>query len=518
MSNSRKLASHYLDLACQPISTGNYAGEDVRYSSEYESLEEELGKASSLHGNGLVDWQKILELGEEILRTQSKDLRVAAWLAWALQQRESFAGLQAGLAMMLQLCEHHWDDLHPRKDRTRAAAVGWLVPRLEPLFTESLAIKDQLTLFRQLAETLRSLDERLNACLGSDAPLLLPMCRRLDEMIQRAAQGQPEPGSVSAVVASVRQAATNLINPAAIIENEKDAHKALRAQQDGARPLCAWWLRQKATDQRALRLNRTLLWLPIDTLPDRNSEQITSLRNLPADKLSNYRERFENGQYADLLVDLEASLARAPFWFDGQRLAWECLQALDAEQAMREVEIQFALFLQRLPGVVDLRFFDGAPFAEPATRGWISSHVLPHIQAQASVREAPPSTEASIWEQTLQEAAPILRKEGLKSAVQLLKQGLQSAQGGRQRFFWQLSMARLCLQAKKYELAKTQLESLDQELQASSLHLWEPDLALQVLHLLHTCCELLPQNHSVRERKDEVYRRLCHLDLEVVLD
>jgi type VI secretion system protein VasJ len=41
---------------------------------------------------------------------------------------------------------------------------------------------------------------------------------------------------------------------------------------------------------------------------------------------------------------------------------------------------------------------------------------------------------------------------------------------------------------------------------------------LQVLHLLHTCCELLPQNHVVRERKDEIYRRLCHLDLEVVLE
>lgn len=518
MSHSKKLASIYLELATSPISPGNYAGEDVRYSPEYESLEVELAKASSLHGNGLVDWQKVLETSQSILRNQSKDLRVATWLTWALQQRESFGGLQAGLAMLLELGQRHWDDLHPRKDRTRAAAISWLVPRLEPLFAESLAIKDQLPLFRLMAEHLRGLDECLNTRLGSDAPLLLPLCRRLDEMIQRASQGQPEPGSVGAVVAQVKQAATNLITPGAAIDNEKDAHKALRAQQDGARPLCAWWLRQKATDLRALRLNRTLLWLPIDTLPERNAEQVTALRNLPADKLSAYRERFEKGQYADLLVDLEASLARAPFWFDGQRLVWECLQALDAESAMQEVEIQFALFLQRLPGVVDLRFYDGSPFAEPATRGWISSHVLPHLQAQSTVREAPPSTEAPAWEQALQDALPVLRKDGLKTAVRQLKQGLQASQGGRQRFFWQLSLARLCLQAKKYELARTQLESLDQELQESSLHLWEPDLALQVLHLLHTCCELLPQNHSVRERKDEVYRRLCHLDLEVVLD
>jgi type VI secretion system protein VasJ len=29
---------------------------------------------------------------------------------------------------------------------------------------------------------------------------------------------------------------------------------------------------------------------------------------------------------------------------------------------------------------------------------------------------------------------------------------------------------------------------------------------------------LLPQNHAVRERKEEIYRRLCHLDLDVVLE
>ena len=67
-------------------------------------------------------------------------------------------------------------------------------------------------------------------------------------------------------------------------------------------------------------------------------------------------------------------------------------------------------------------------------------------------------------------------------------------------------------------LAKNQLETLDQTLQDSGLHAWEPDLALEVLHLLHSCCELLPQNHAVRERKEEIYRRLCHLDLEVVLE
>ncbi|CAI8923485.1 type VI secretion system protein VasJ [Pseudomonas sp. IT-P258] len=518
MSYSSKLSTHYLELATSAICPQQFAGEDVRFSSEFEALESELSKAQSMHESGQTDWLKMQEVGETLLRTQSKDLRVAAWLTWALYQRESFPGLLAGCALLQHLCEHHWAHLHPAKLRTRAAAIGWLVPRLEHVLNENVAIKEQLPLFRRLVEHLEGLDAVCTEHLGDDAPLLLPITRRLNSMVLRAADDQPQPGLVGAAVAQVKQAATQLFSPDVPIDNEKEAHKALRAQQESARPLCAWWLKQKATDLRALRLNRTLLWLPIDAVPERNAEHITALRGLPADKLKAYQDRYDQGKYADLLVELETSLAKAPFWFDGQRMVWECLQGLNAELAMREVEIHFALLLQRLPGIVELRFHDGAPFADPATRAWIAAHVMPHLQTASAPRKVEVVDTQPAWELALEEVLPILRKDGLKAAVQILKQGLQSAQGGRVRFFWQFALAQLCFTAKKYELAKTQLETLDQTLQDSGLSTWEPDLALEVLHLLHSCCELLPQNHAIRERKEEIYRRLCHLDLEVVLE
>ena len=109
-----------------------------------------------------------------------------------------------------------------------------------------------------------------------------------------------------AALAQVKQAASQVFSASTPIDNERDAHKSLRALQDGARPLCGWWLKQKASDIRALRLARTLLWLPIDSLPERNAEQVTALRGLPPDKLASYRERFAAGQYADLLLELES--------------------------------------------------------------------------------------------------------------------------------------------------------------------------------------------------------------------
>ncbi|MGP0124903.1 type VI secretion system protein TssA [Pseudomonas bubulae] len=518
MSYSSKLSAHYLELAKTSISKEGFSGEDVRFSSEYEGLESELSKAQSMHESGQIDWLKICENSETLLRTQSKDLRVCAWLTWGLYQRESFQGLLAGLGLVQHLCENHWAEIHPGKARTRAAALSWLVPRLEQVLNENIPIKEQLPLFRRLLEHLEGLDAACAEHLGDDAPLLLPICHRLKNMVQRAADNQPEPGLVGAAVAQVKLAATQLFTPGVPIDNEKEAHKALRAQQENARPLCTWWLKQKATDVRALRLNRTLLWLPIDAIPERNNDQISALRGLPVDKLKAYQDRYDQAQYADLIVELEASLTKAPFWFDGQRMVWECLQELNAEMAMREVETHFALFMQRLPGIIELRFHDGTPFADPATRAWISANVTPHLQTSNAPRKVEVANSQLAWELALEEALPILRKDGLKAAVQILKQGLHSAHGGRVRFFWQFALARLCFAAKKYELAKTQLEALDQTLHDSGLQTWEPDLVLEVLNLLHSCCELLPQNHAVRERKEEIYRRLCHLDLEVVLE
>ena len=141
MTYSLELSARYLDLARTPISKEHFAGDDIRFSNEYEAVESELGKAHSLHENSRIDWQKILDDSELILRDHSKDLRVAVWLAWALYQKNSFAGLLAGFGLLHHLCKDHWECLHPLKSRTRVAAFNWLLPRLEQVLAESVPIK-----------------------------------------------------------------------------------------------------------------------------------------------------------------------------------------------------------------------------------------------------------------------------------------------------------------------------------------------------------------------------------------
>ena len=525
MTYSSTLSVHYLELADVPISVGNFAGEDVRYSEEYEKLESEIGKTHSMHGAGVTDWKLVCEIAEHVLRYQSKDLRVAAWLTWGLYEQHHLVGLHAGLAVLAALIKEHWNTLHPSRPRTRLAALTWLVARLES-FGDAQHFQSQLRpLIEAIANELQVLDTLLSATLSDEAPSLKPICRRMLEGIQPA-----EPASET----EVAQPASRATPPTAVlpvstaptaVATDKDAHKALRAMQEQGRTLCAYWLKQRASDSRPLQLSRLLTWLSVDGLPDHNAEQITSLRSLPADKIRSYRERFEQGLFAELLMELETSLTRAPFWLDGHYLAWQCLEALGATAAMHDLEIQLASFIQRIAGLETLRFHDGTAFASLETRQWLDSQVTrygAHIPEASTTSATNPLPHdpllAPAWEATLAEAQAELRKEGLKSGVRRLKLGLTKASGGREQFHWKLALARLCMSAKKYDLARHQLETLDRWLHSNGIAEWEPQLSLQLIQLLHNCLEAMPQNPAIKEARDATYRRLCHLDLEGVLD
>lgn len=59
------------------------------------------------------DWNVVISLGEEILRDQSKDFRVASMLTEALLRKHHLFGLRDGLELCLGLCERYWDTIHP---------------------------------------------------------------------------------------------------------------------------------------------------------------------------------------------------------------------------------------------------------------------------------------------------------------------------------------------------------------------------------------------------------------------
>lgn len=504
------LASSYITIAEQAINEDNFAGEDCRYSPEFERLENACHNSQALHRDITPDWADIATRATVFLREQSKDLRVAGWLTWALQRTQGWSGLQAGLMLLERLTEAHWDVLHPRKERTRAAAYSWLCTRLDGLFDSTTLNALESSWLQTFSAQLARLESLLQPRLGDTAPLLLPLVRRLDEQQRRQAQPSAATLSTNAAMTSTAQPL-----PQGPVESDKDAHRLLRQLQEGARSLNAWWLRQRADDPRALRLNRALLWSGIDSLPAHDAQGVTGLRGLPADRLKFFQERQAAGEAATLLGELETSLARAPFWLDGQRLAWECLQSLGAEAACREIEWPLVLLLERLPGLEALAFHDGHPFADAQTRLWLAG--LATRGAPQPALSTSGDSPAEDWRAALAEALVELRVSGLKSAVRRLQAGRLGALGERQRLLWDLACAQLLIHARQFELAHCQLAALDAE-HGPLLVRWEPQLALEILQARRQCLEALPVTADSRAQLQQLRPRLCRLDLEAALD
>jgi type VI secretion system protein ImpA len=125
-----------VDSLLEPIAGENPAGEDLRYSGLHDEIkearraDEKLNQGDWQRELKTSDWDRVISLSQDALRTKSKDFQIAAWLAEAAIQTGGFAGFRDGLKLMRGLHEKFWDSMFPPVEdgdlEARANAVGWL--------------------------------------------------------------------------------------------------------------------------------------------------------------------------------------------------------------------------------------------------------------------------------------------------------------------------------------------------------------------------------------------------------
>ncbi len=73
------------------------------------------------------EWRQLLDLAQDALTAQSKDLEVAAWLSEAILRLHGFAGLRDGFALIHGLVDRYWDVLFSVDTETVEDKVAPLV-------------------------------------------------------------------------------------------------------------------------------------------------------------------------------------------------------------------------------------------------------------------------------------------------------------------------------------------------------------------------------------------------------
>ncbi|KVM65064.1 type VI secretion protein ImpA [Burkholderia ubonensis] len=127
-----------------PISDASPCGDDLLFSNDFDAIQEarrfddpSLDQGEWVTEIKEADWSFVVARSSELLRTQTKDLRLAVWLTEALALEDGITGLTDGYSLLEGLCRQYWDTVHPLPEgddtEYRLGNVAWLAGRTAEL-------------------------------------------------------------------------------------------------------------------------------------------------------------------------------------------------------------------------------------------------------------------------------------------------------------------------------------------------------------------------------------------------
>jgi type VI secretion system protein VasJ len=490
-------------LGKEPIQQDQPAGLDVRYEPEFEQLQAEIDKLSVPTASGGTDWKKVSDLATAILAEKSKDLLVASYLAVSQVYIRQIEGLADGLTIIHDLIVNYWDSMFPPKKRMRGrlGAVEWWIEKtetaitglkLEPIAAEKLDV---------IQKTLSQIDTLLNEHLP-EPPLLRPIQRAL-ELIPSISEKKPEPSPTTETMQPEQAPESEpgidreVPKPAPVeaepemLATEKDALKIISSGMQKVRQATAFLLENDPKNAMVYRYRRIAAWSVVSAIPPESNGQTQIPPPAPQilQSLLNFKE---NGNWNALIIAAEQRLSQFIFWFDLNRLVAEALDSLgdgyvNAHEAVCQ---ETALFIHRLPALIDLNFSDGTPFADSETRQWLNNISLEAGSVQDAVvptlATSKSTGETDRMANTLAEAQTLAKKKKLLEAVQLLQKGLKNCVSQQETLMWRLALCRMLIGSKRTDMALPHLELIIKDIETYRLETWDPQLALEGLKLVWT--------------------------------
>jgi type VI secretion system protein VasJ len=492
-------------LGKEPIQQDQPAGLDVRYEPEFEELQAEIDKLSMPSASGGTDWKKVSDLATAILAEKSKDLLVASYLAVSQVHMRKIEGLADGLTIIHDLIVNYWETMFPPKKRMRGrmGAVEWWIEKTETALTGLKPEPIAAEKLDVIQTTLSQIDTLLNEHLP-EPPLLRPIQRAL-EFIPSISEKKPEPEpSPTMETTQPEQAPASepgtdreVPKPApmeaepAMLATEQDALKIISSGMQKVRQATAFLLENDPKNAMAYRYRRIAAWSVVSAIPPESNGQ-TQIPPPAPQILQSLLDFKENGNWNALIIGAEQRVSQFIFWFDLNRLVAEALDSLgdDYVNAHEAVCQETALFIHRLPALIDLNFSDGTPFADSETRQWLNTISL----AAGSVQDAVVPTlvtskstgETDRMANTVAEAQTLAKKKKLLEAVQLLQKEMKNCVSQQETLMWRLALCRMLIGSKRTDMALPHLGLIIKDIETHRLETWDPQLALEGLKLVWT--------------------------------
>jgi type VI secretion system protein VasJ len=508
-----------LERVRQPIRAEAPAGESARDLAEFALVQTEIRKLE-LPDRPAVDWSQVVSAASLLLGEKSKDLLVAAYLAYALFERDGYAGLAEGLQMLRDLVAGYWDTLYPERARLRGrmGALEWLAERSTLRVERSSPSGGESEAAKACVARLDELSELLASKLEGGVPPFAELRRLLAEAAEASRQPAPAPGPGDGGRAAAAPSAP------ATVDSAQSLEKALPELKRLMRAVGDYLRRSEHGNPLGYRLPRMAAWMSVQQLPPESEGRTQIPRPQPADLLERLDQLLASGNFAAALEETEGRFPTSVLWLDLQRAAWTALDRQGAafRPAAEAVLAEARDLLVRFPALPDLRFADGTPLADDATRAWIEERVLAApAGGGAPAGRADAAAGGEEFEAARTAARELAGQKRLGEAVAILERGATHAGGLPERATWELEIARLCMDAGLLDAAQARLEGFDEALRRSSAEDWEPGLCTEVIRLILQCRQRTSANRNQPEeveRSRVLLSRLCRLDVAAAVE
>ncbi len=517
-----------LSLGKEPISPDQPTGSDVRYEPAFEELQAEIDKLSSPSAAGGVDWKKVTTVASEILAGKSKDILVASYLAVAQLYTDKMEGLALGLRIFRDLLDQFWEDLYPPKKRMRGrlAAIEWWLERTDIALQPLKTTPHPPEALEQIKENLDQIEKRLGEYL--EKPPSVKVIQRLldsipvlsEEEEKSVAEASPPEEKPQPVTIPDRKAEKTPPSAPSVeaedITSEKDAQRVLRAGLQKMRQVAAFLNEKDPVNSLSYRCTRLAAWSTVETLPPA-VEGKTRIPPPAAQVINALNDLRQKGDWEGLVKSAERRLSQFIFWLDLNRFVAEALVSLGGSfrDAHDVVCQETGFLLHRLPGLNDLSFSDGMPFADAETKQWFKS-----IQFGGGAVADEPGLRVELgltgrdedqMVETIQKAQALAKEKKFVEAVNSLQQELRKSVSRKKNLQWRLVLSQILMSSKQANMATPHFEQVLQDIDLYRLEEWDPDLALEGLKLIWAGFNA-QKNKESKSKAAEILNRIAKLD------
>lgn len=512
-------------LGKQPIRDTEPCGIDVRDAPDFERLQAEIGKLSNPAATGTVDWPHIERLSTTLLETVGKDVLVASYLAHALLNTRGLPGLADGLRILADLLQTWWEQLHPplRRLRARRNAIEWLLERTRAHADEhDWSVQPPLP--AATIGVLRAALDTIDAVLSEkdgDAPSLRPLKNLVDtipvEPDPTPVETAPEPATPTppdfdraSPAAPIAGMPPTLAPPPAFAgtgapatpDSTESAARALEATLDHLANLAAWYGEAEPADALGFRLRRIAAWAAIEHAPPAADGQ-TALPGPIAPIRDAFQQLLTRQADQDIVNFAETQLRQWPLWLDLNAASAAALGRLgDAwSAAHREVCDQARALMNRLPGIAQLRFAGGMPFASADTLQWLETLAGTAGASDAALRDP--------LQPVLARARALAASDDLVGAARCVQQALEQQSGAGARVRLRAALCDILLAHRPGAKIDAFARAVVAEIERYDVAAWDPPLAADALRAAYA---ILSRDDANASEADALLARIAPLD------